>query len=73
MCNIIKCMIQECDPALYYYPMRALQEFYFQEVSEKSLGKRLSSESFLQYKMKKERQSRNNLLTDFKKMSLISK
>ena len=51
-------MLENCDPEYFYYPIRALSEFYAEEVHERSLGKRLNAESLLQYKTKKDRMGR---------------
>ena len=40
-------MLENCEPEYFYYPIRALSEFYAEEVHERSLGKRLNAESLL--------------------------
>jgi len=51
-------MLENCDSKFYYYPIRALSEFYAEEVQERSLGKRLNAETLLSYKTKKDRMGR---------------
>jgi hypothetical protein len=51
-------ILENCDSQYYYYPIRALSEFYGDEVQERSLGKRLDAESLLSYKYKKDRMGR---------------
>lgn len=51
-------MLENCDQEFYYFPIRALSEFYAEEVHERSLGKRLNAESMLSYKTKKDRMGR---------------
>jgi len=60
-------MLENCDREYFYYPIRALSEFYAEEVHERSLGKRLNAESLLAYKGKKERIGREYQLKDFTK------
>lgn len=43
-----------CKPQHYYYPMRALTEFYLEKESERSLKKRLIAKDLLTYKKNKE-------------------
>ena len=60
-------MLENCDKEFYYYPIRALLEFYSDQVQERSLGKRLNATSLLEFKTKKERLGRNEQLIDHKK------
>ena len=39
-CFLLFSMLENCEPKFYYYPIRALSEFYVEEVYERSLGKR---------------------------------
>ncbi len=61
-------MLENCDSKYFYYPIRALSEFYAEEVQERSLGKRLNADSLLSYKANKDRMGRVFQLTDFTKM-----
>lgn len=73
--NLLLLMLETCEPQYYYFPIRALAEFYTIEISEKSLGKRIISESLLKYKIQKEFTGRHMMLVDFKKsvdLNLIS-
>ena len=47
-------MIENCKVKNYYYPLRALTEFYLEGDAERALSKRLNSESLLCYKQDKE-------------------
>ena len=47
-----------CIPKYYYFPMRALTEFYLEKESEKALRKRLKDKDFLTYKCNKETRDR---------------
>ena len=58
LCNLLFGILENCDSQYYYYPIRALSEFYGDEVQERSLGKRLDAESLLRYKYKKDRMGR---------------
>ena len=60
-------MLENCPQEFYYFPLRALKEFYTQDLEAKALGKRLNSESLLSYKAQKEWKGRKNQLFDFKK------
>jgi hypothetical protein len=60
-------MLENCEKEFYYYPIRALLEFYSEEVQERSLGKRLNANSLIEFKSKKERLGRIQQLTDHKK------
>jgi len=62
-------MIEHCDAKYYYYPIRALAEFFVHGESEKALGKRLNSKSLLHYKQNKSLLGRNLILLEFKKLS----
>ena len=64
-------MLENCSKEFFYYPLRALLEFYSDKAHERSLGKRLNAESLLAYKVKKVTMGRVLQLTDFKK-NLIS-
>jgi len=50
ICNMLFSMIEHCPAKYYYYPIRALTEFFVHGESEKALGKRLNSKSLLHYK-----------------------
>lgn len=67
LCNILFMMLENCSEEFYYYPFRALLEFYSDKAHERSLGKRLNAESLLAYKIKKVTMGRVLQLTDFKK------
>jgi phosphoenolpyruvate carboxylase len=60
-------MLENCGKEFYYYPIRALLEFYSDQVQERSLGKRLNATSLLEFKAKKERLGRVQQLADHKK------
>ena len=53
LCNLLFSIIQNCNTKHYYFPLRALAEFYFEGESEKALSKRLNEDSLLLYKEKK--------------------
>jgi len=42
--------LENCEPQFFYYPIKALSEFYSEEEKGRSLGKRLNAESLLCYK-----------------------
>jgi hypothetical protein len=66
-------MMQHCEPKYYYYPLRALTEFFLEEETEKALSKRLNAESLLSYKRGKEILGKDIQLMDFNKRKVISK
>jgi len=43
VCNLLFIMLDHCEPQYYFYPLRALAEFFMAEESEKTLGKRLNA------------------------------
>jgi len=53
VCNLLFSMIEHCKIKFYYYPLRALAEFFMEGESEKALSKRLNAESLLKYKQTK--------------------
>lgn len=57
--------MKHCDPKHYYYPMRALTEFFLEKESEKVLSKRLNAKDFLTYKRNKDILGRDHLILDF--------
>ena len=50
LCNLLFSIIQNCEKKHYYFPLRALTEFYLDGDSDKALGKRLTEESLFIYK-----------------------
>lgn len=50
VCNMLFSMMEHCKIKHYYYPLRALAEFFVEGESEKSLSKRLNAENLLKYK-----------------------
>jgi len=50
MCNLLFSILENCEPQFFYYPIKALSEFYSEEEKGRSLGKRLNAESLLCYK-----------------------
>jgi hypothetical protein len=73
LCNLLFNILENCKQEMYYYPIRALTEFYAEKDEERLLGKRLNSENLLCYKNVKEWRGRVYQLVDFnKKQSLDS-
>ena len=66
-------MIENCKSKHYFYPLRALTEFFLEEENEKALSKRLNSESLIDYKKGKEVLGREIYLMDFNKRNEIQK
>ena len=60
-------MIENCETKFYFYPLRALTEFFVEEETEKALSKRLGLENLLSYKQSKEILGRELQLTDLTK------
>jgi len=50
VCNLLFSIIQNCERKHYYFPLRALAEFYFEGESDKALGKRLTEDTLYLYK-----------------------
>ena len=69
VCNILFNMLDHCSSKYYYYPLKALTEFFLEEDAERSLSKRLNAESLLTYKQSKEILGREILLKDFSKLA----
>jgi len=68
LCTVLVCILENCeDSNFYYYPIRALAEFYTEKNEERLLGKRLKSENLMFYKHLKEQRGRTYMLIDFKK------
>lgn len=60
-------ILENCDSKMFYFPIRALTEFYAEKDEERLLGKRLNSESLFCYKTVKEWRGRVYLLVDYNK------
>ena len=73
ICNLMFSLIETCKVKHFYYPLRALTEFFLEGENEKSLSKRLNSESLLGYKKFKEIYGRELLLVDLKKRNCVIK
>ncbi len=58
-------MIEHCEVKYYYYPLRALTEFYIEGESEKALSKKLNAENLLIYKQNKTVFGRDLILIDY--------
>ena len=54
LCNILFSVLQNCQRSHFYFPLRALAEFYLEGESEKALGKRLTEENLFIYKQRKD-------------------
>ena len=54
-----------CKPKAYYYPLRAIAEFFKEKESEKELSKKLNAKDHLNYKLKKEVLERDKLTLEF--------
>lgn len=73
ICNLLFTMIEHCKTKHYYFPLRALTEFFLEEENEKALSKRLNSESLMAYKKGKEVFGREIQLMDFNKRNMVHK
>lgn len=73
ICNILFIMMDHCDSKFYYYPMKALSEFFLEKEAEKSLSKRLNAESFLSYKNYKEILGRSDQLKEYNTQSSLKR
>lgn len=62
LCNLLFSVLQNSQRNHYYYPLRALAEFYIEGESEKALSKRLTESNLLTYKYKKDFMGRTQLL-----------
>lgn len=47
-------MIENCETKFYFYPLRAITEFFLEGEDEKALSKRLGLNNLLSYKISKE-------------------
>lgn len=70
--QILCSILENCNKDYYYFPIKALSEFYAEKSDERSLGKRLAAENLLCYKNIKEWRGRSYLLTDFKKKQTVN-
>ncbi len=61
VCNLLFSIIQNCERKHYYFPLRALAEFYFEGESDKALGKRLTEDTLYLYKQRKNFMGRSQL------------
>jgi len=57
--------MQHTKPEYFYYPLRALSEFFAEEKTEKALSKRLNADALLQYKQSKEVLTGDHMLFEF--------
>lgn len=59
LCNLLFSILQNCEKKFYFFPLRALSEFYFEGETDKALGKRLTEDTLFLYKERKEFLGRN--------------